>query len=322
MLEQAINDYLLRLVSKGYAHSGFTVYERILNRFLSFVTCRKIPRDAMFTIETLNAFQKEDGYYRASTIIRGFSNYLYKQNKIDQPIQKQMDELPQIYKEFLTYYKMSRQIHPGVMLNYRRTLSAFNDYLIKQKIDLNVIDIGQVDAFLAEYCAPLALSSRKTKFACLRGFLRYLHQECKMLRRDLAPLLVGAPQFDQTKPPKFLRPQEMQKLFANLKLSSPKELRDNAMIHLAYTLGLRPKEISSISLDDISFSQGEITLPYRKSYNPIKLPLPENTIKAIAAYIVGGRPESSERSLFLKIRAPHIPISANTVSMDIKACMR
>jgi len=94
------------------------------------------------------------------------------------------------------------------------------------------------------------------------------------------------------------------------------------MVHLGYTLGLRPKEISLIRLDDISFVQGEISLFDRKSANPIKLPLPEITIKAIAAYIVGCRPESNHRALFLTFRAPVKPVNAATVSHDITVAIR
>jgi len=50
--------------------------------------------------------------------------------------------------------------------------------------------------------------------------------------------------------------------------------------------------------------------------------LSEDTIKAIAAYIVGARPKSSERALFLTLRAPHKPISPVVVSKDIATCMR
>jgi len=94
------------------------------------------------------------------------------------------------------------------------------------------------------------------------------------------------------------------------------------MIHLGYTLGLRPKEISLITLDDITFGRCEIHLPDRKSNNPIKLPLPEVTIKAIAAYIVGARAKSNRRRLFLSLRAPYEPITPAAVSKDIGLCMR
>ena len=110
-----------------------------------------------------------------------------------------------------------------------------------------------------------------------------------VLPKDLAPLVVGVPQYAQAKPSKFLRPHEVQQLFGSFEPVSPKELRTHAMLHLAYSLGLRPKEISLIRLDDIAFSHGEISLPDRKCQNPIRLPLSAAAIKALAAYIKGER---------------------------------
>jgi len=94
------------------------------------------------------------------------------------------------------------------------------------------------------------------------------------------------------------------------------------MVHLAYLLGLRPAEISKISLDDISFSKAELTLRDRKSNNPMTLPVPEHTIKAIAAYLIGARPDSKHRALFLSFHPPHGPLSPGVIGHYITACMR
>jgi site-specific recombinase XerD len=94
------------------------------------------------------------------------------------------------------------------------------------------------------------------------------------------------------------------------------------MIHLAYSLGLRPFEISKITLDDISFSKQEIILRDRKGDNPITLPIPEHTAQAIAAYIIRVRPESKHRTLFLSLQTPHGPITPNVVSLYISKCMK
>ncbi|PQP33301.1 integrase, partial [Desulfobacteraceae bacterium SEEP-SAG9] len=75
----------------------------------------------------------------------------------------------------------------------------------------------------------------------------------------------------------------------------------------------RPDEISRITLDDISFAQSQLTIKTRKNDRPAKLPLPENTMKAIAAYIIGARPKSNHRILFLNLVAPYRPISATSV---------
>jgi integrase/recombinase XerD len=173
---------------------------------------------------------------------------------------------------------------------------------------------------MAEF--KVARTTLKTYRHLLRGFLKYLYQERRILKRDLAPLLGGARLFDQKKPPRFLRPQEVQKLFASLRLSTPVDIRTYAMVHLAYTLGLRPIEICKITLDDISFQKEELTVRNRKTKNPTILPLPQQTMKAIAAYIMKARPKTGLRDLFLTHVRPHRPVSPETVVGAIRSTMR
>ena len=94
------------------------------------------------------------------------------------------------------------------------------------------------------------------------------------------------------------------------------------MVHLAYRLGLRPREISRIRLDDISFRQRLLSVTVRKGDNPIELPVPEHTINAVAAYVIGSRPHSNSRTLFLTLHPPHRPMRANSVGHHISKAMR
>ena len=148
-------------------------------------------------------------------------------------------------------------------------------------------------------------NTKKLYRVYLRGFVRYLYQERKIFKKNLSALLVTPPLYGRSKPPRFLRPREINKLFVTLKLSTPLEIRTYAMVHLAYTLGLRPVEISKITLDDISFQKAELTLRHRKANNPITLPLTEQTIKAIALYVLRVRPGNSHRELFLSFFIPY-----------------
>ncbi len=320
-LEQAIRDYIQWLISEGYALSTCASYNRMLNLFHLFITRKNIAWDKIFTLNTLKDFQKENNL-KYVPVVRGVSRYLFQQERIQQPIEKEIEKLPQIYEQYLSFYANTGQVQPIQSVRSRRLLSAFNDYLEGSKINLSSIRIEQIDAFLSKLNAPLAPGTRRLYRSYLRGFLSYLHQERGILNRDLASLLVGPPLYAQAKPPKFLRPKELQRLFANIDLNAPRDLRTYAMLDLAYTLGLRPKEISLITLDDISFTKREITLKERKSHNPIKLPLPEHTIKIIAAYLVCVRAKSKQRSLFLSLKAPYGPISPGVVIYYIKMCMR
>ena len=102
-------------------------------------------------------------------------------------------------------------------------------------------------------------------------------------------------------------------MFAGFDLSLPWYVRTSAMVHLAYTLGLRPREISLISLDDICFTEARLTIHHRKCQNPLSLPVPEQTVKALAAYLIGVRPKSNHRTLFLTLVPPYRPLARSTV---------
>lgn len=321
-LEKAVSDYLLWMISADYASGSITQHERLLNHFQNFITNRNISWEQVFTYDTLNGFEKHCNLYFAANVLRCLSRYLFEQKSIPGPIKKPLVHLPEIYESYLHYYEKIRQVHRSSLVQTRNILSVLNGYLSKQDIDLAAVKIEHIDDFLAELNARFMPVTCRHNRSYLRGFLKYLYFHRKILKRDLAPLIVGAPMFAQVQPPKFLRSDEVKALFAGLSTDSCKELRTSAMVHLGYTLGLRPKEICLIRLNDISFAKREINLADRKSANPIKLPLPEVTIKAIAAYIVGCRPESDYRALFLTFHAPLKPVSAATVSCDITVAMR
>jgi site-specific recombinase XerD len=195
-----------------------------------------------------------------------------------------------------------------------------HEYVEKQSVSLPNLKIEHLDEFMARF--KVAHSTRKLYRCTMRGFVRYLYHQKKIIKRDLAPLLGGPPQYVQSKPPKFLRPEEVKKLFAALNLSTPIDIRTYAIVHLAYSLGLRPVEISRITLGDISFRKKELTLPDRKGGNPIVLPVPEHTIKAIGAYVMKAREKSPSRHLFLTINFPYRPLSAAAVILYISRAMK
>jgi len=228
--------------------------------------------------------------------------------------------LPDIYEQYLIYHKQSKQVTDNHLCQVRKILVIFYKYLQRHNIKLSGLKIEHLDAFMAEF--KVAVTTRRTYHYYLKGFLKYLYHERGIIKKDLAYLLVSPPRFALSKPPKFLRPEEVQKLFATLELSTSMDIRTFAMVHLAYTLGLRPIEISRITLDDISFQKGELTLRERKNDNPITLPIPENTLKAIAAYVLKARPKSPDRHLFVCFQFPYKPIIAPSVMLYISRVMK
>ncbi len=320
-LERAIYDYLQWMITKGYADTTVEIHERVLKKFLLFVLPQKIDWNDIFTWETLTAFKKIKKVKYELNAVTALSRYLFKQKQLLHPILEPTIRLPRIYEDYLSYYKKSHQT-PGRRINQiRRVLKAFNDHLDNYGIKLSAVTIMDLDAFFAEFDKGFVIATRRAYRSIMRGFLRYLYHDREILKKNLSELVASAPVFGFSKPPSFLRPHEIQKLYDNVNLSSQSGLRTYAMLNLAHSLGLRGKEISLITLDDISFREAEISIKIRKNTQPLKLPLPEATIKAIAAYIVGTRPKSKHRRLFLSLMPPYGPISPSAVNHHLNVLM-
>ena len=322
VLDQAIEDYLQWMAENGYAKSTRKEYARELVGFKLFIKKQKCLWDEIFTQEMLRQFKNSENSHPIHAVT-GLSRYLFEQGKIARHLGMRYPsvKLPRIYEDYLICHQKTRQASDRKLKHIKVVLIAFHKFLEKHHIKLHTLTIEKIDGFLSEYLAEYKENSCRAYRSHLRGFLRYLFHERKLLSTDLAPLIVGPPQFSRAKPPNFLRPHELKKLFAGLKLSSAGDLRAYAMVHLAYTLGLRPCEIRSICLDDIFFKDAELCIRTRKNDNPVRLPVPEETIKAIAAYLVGGRPKSNYRELFLTLHPPYRPMSQNVVTQHIKTCM-
>lgn len=322
-LEQAIDAYLEWMAVNAYTQNTQRMHKRTLNQFLSFIKGRRYSWDEIFTRRTLKCFINIRDLSQTYAIT-GLARYLYSQGKIAEPIRlhKALPTLPVLYDEYLLYQKKYRQVSDRSITPIRRVLCAFDSYCQRNGIQLQSLKIKHIDTFQAELFKDLGSATCHTYRNYLRGFLRYLYHERRILTIDLAPLVIGRREYAQAKPPKFLRLAEVQRLFASLNLSSTSQIRTYAMVHLAYTMGLRPKEISLIRLDDISFRRKLLRLTVRKGDNPLELPVPEHTLKAVAAYIIGARPTTDCRRLFLTLPPPHRPLSPNALGCQITFAMR
>ena len=231
-------------------------------------------------------------------------------------------DMEQVCQEYLSYFQKIQQSGPTQIGAITRVVRAFGRYLQKPVVKLASINIEHVDGFLAMFNTSYAKTTQRLYRSYLRCFLRYLYNERKLIRQDLADLLIGPPMFAKAKPPQFLRPCEVRQLFDRLPCSTACELRTYAQVHLAYYLGLRPIEISRITLDDIFFTKGLLNLRNRKNNRPLQLPIPEEALKAISAYIVGGRPKSHYRSLFLIFWPDPTPMSAGLTGQYLTKALR
>ena len=325
-LKEAIRDYLqwMRFMETR-GSKKLTRYGLLLVDFVDFVKEKNVDWDDMFTLDTLNVFRKYNNHNNPSDAVKGLSLYLFNNGRIPQPLQipcYQID-LPEIYEQYLIYLEKNRQVSYIKIRPIRRVLTSFYEFLKSLHIELGDIKIDNIEVFMAERHERLAPATCKIYRFYIRGFLAYLYHERNILPQDLAPLVVGVRPFYKSKPVMFLKPQELQTLFSNLKLTSHAHIRNYAMVHLAYYMGLRPGEMSCIRVDDIDFKKKELILQNRKANHITRRPIPEKAIKAITVYLLVARPEQSKYgNLFLSLKKPYKPISPGMVTRCISNIMK
>jgi integrase/recombinase XerD len=95
---------------------------------------------------------------------------------------------------------------------------------------------------------------------------------------------------------------------------TPSGRRDYAMLLLVVTYGLRAREISGLSLDDIDWKRERLAIPERKAGHSTAFPLSPAVGAALADYLQHGRPETADRHVFFRAAAPVRPIGTAAVS--------
>jgi site-specific recombinase XerD len=135
----------------------------------------------------------------------------------------------------------------------------------------------------------------------LRRFFRFL-----ALSHGFDPSLSGvvpaAPQWPTARLPRSLSDGDLQAILASFDTGKATGRRDLAMMRCMSDLGLRVSEVVSLTLDDIDWRRGVVTIRCNKGRRDRSLPLPAPLGRVITAYLRCGRPSSTDRHLFLRHR--------------------
>ena len=295
----------------------------ILMEFLMFAVHEQVAWKNMFLFATLKRFRKHSSSPKeAGHALKGLLCHLYgKERMAPHLVQNHQIRLPHIYEKYLFCLREGKAISMRNVKTTRRVLVSFHAYLEQHQISLSGLKVEHIDAFQTDFVKPFSTMTRRIYRSKLRSFLDHLFHE-KVTGKNLSYVVVNPRVFNQPKPPKFLRPEEIKRLFDSLSLETPTQIRTYTMVMLAYSLGLRPREISRITLDEISFQKRELTISSRKMGNPVVLPISYKTVKAIAVYVHKARPESDYRELFLTCNKACKPISTNVVVNHISNAMK
>jgi integrase len=88
-------------------------------------------------------------------------------------------------------------------------------------------------------------------------------------------------------------------------------------------LGLRAGELASLSLDDIDWRRGELTVRGKGNRHG-RLPLPVDVGHAVVSYLEAGRPATTAtgRQVFTTVRAPYRALTRGSVTQVVASAAR
>ena len=186
-------------------------------------------------------------------------------------------------------------------------------------LDLAGLTAADVTAFITENCPSMRRGTAKLTVSALRSLLGYLHVAGD-IPGPLAWAVPAVATWRLASLPAPLEPGQVATMLAGCDTGTAAGRRDLAMLTLLARLGLRAGEVAALSLDDIGWRAGEVTVT-GKGRRSERLPLPSDAGEAVAAYLRAGRPEPFEgtRRLFLRLHAPHQGLTSGGVTQAVFA---
>ncbi len=183
---------------------------------------------------------------------------------------------------------------------YAVDLAGFVEWVGPQGLDPGDVrhrDVRRYAAGLSSAGAAPATVARK--LASIRGLYGFL---VRTERAGQNPAeLVSSPKRSE-KLPKVLTTEQMRSLLERIDARTPLQLRDRAMLELAYSCGLRCEEIVNLDVGAIDFESEQLRVMGKGSKERL-LPVGEPAQRALERYLEQGRralaTDARELALFL-----------------------
>lgn len=228
-----------------------------------------------------------------------------------EPIAVGADRLLGDYRAFLLG---QRALTPETTAGYLHAVRPFIAARVDgEEVDLSEVAAADVISFVVSACPGRSRGSAKLIVSALRSLLGWLFVTGR-LDRDLSAAVPSVAGWRLAGLPKGLEPGEVRRLLGAFDRRTTAGRRDFAMTLMMVRLGLRAGEVRCLGLDDIDWRAGELVIR-GKGPRVERLPLPTDVGEAVAAYLRRGRPRTAQgRTVFVRVHAPHGPLSSGAVT--------
>jgi integrase/recombinase XerD len=188
---------------------------------------------------------------------------------------------------YLAYLRDVRRLSANTLESYARDLGQLGAYAERHERSVETLDRKDLEAFVRSLMASgLSPRSVARAVATVRGFYKFITAEQK---------LSNNPADDLRSPrawpslPKSLSLEDVDRLLSQPDTSTPRGLRDKALIELLYATGLRVSELISLRAGDLHIEEGFLTC-IGKGDKERMVPMGQDAASWVTRYIRDGRP--------------------------------
>ena len=158
--------------------------------------------------------------------------------------------MDKLIEEFIDYLDVEKNYSYYTCVNYRDDLLKYKEYLDKELISIKNADYGVIRGFIAYlYDKKEGAKTITRNISALRSFYKYLVRNNKI--KDNPMLLISNPKQPKTLP-HYLTNDEIEELLKVTDKDTLYDIRDNLIIELLYSTGIRVGELVNIKVKDIN----------------------------------------------------------------------
>jgi integrase/recombinase XerD len=188
---------------------------------------------------------------------------------------------------YLGYLRDVRRMSPNTVESYARDLAALASFAAAREREVESLERTELEAFARTLMSSgLSPRSAARAIAGVRGFYRFLAAE-RTIATDPADD-VRAPRAWPALP-KYLDLDDVDRLLAQPDASTPRGLRDKALLELLYATGLRVTELLTLKPADINLDAGYLTCIGKGDKQRI-VPLGHAAAEWVSRYVKEARP--------------------------------
>lgn len=318
-----IHEFAVKMTAQlqkvGYAES--TLYRRLIPGMMHVVHYYEKAGITYYSIQATQLYlslQKERlkrqeitaHYYREIKSIASRMNDFFITGEIGTPSAKRgtVYVLSPEYENLIDRFVDYKHYKPNTCDDIRWVVRKYL-FFLEQKghSSLDTVSIEEARTFILETARNVKCSSLHSILLYLKHFHIFL-KETGIAAPDCTKLF-SYKVYREMPIQSYVTDEELSRIFAVIDRAAIMGKRDYAIIQMAATTGLRACDIICLRLTDIDWRKGEIHIKQKKTGREVNLPLLSETAESLKDYILNARPESDDNILFLRISAPHKPIS-------------